>query len=386
MIQLPFFRRSPYVFTVLVSVLMVVACRQVVMPDTSEFEALPLHVPERPDNPQSAEKVALGKLLFYDPILSGEKDVSCASCHHPTHAYGDGLGLSLGVGAEGLGPQRRDRSNGRIARVRRNAPTLINVGWNGLTLGEYQDPALAPMFWDNRVLSLEAQALEPIRSHEEMRGDALSEAVVMDSIVARLRAISAYEVLFSEAFPGQGLITEVQLGQALAVYQRSLVAPNSRFDRYLRGETEILSTEELAGMDQFVLRGCATCHSGAMLSDFKLHRLGVADNALISASDRGNGNDQFRTPTLRNVTRTAPYMHNGTQTTLEEVMEFYNDQTSLHPHVSDGQLATEFRELQGMSNRRRDQIIAFLHTLEDEPNDTSVPTSVPSGLPVGGNL
>ena len=117
-----------------------------------------------------------------------------------------------------------------------------------------------------------------------------------------------------------------------------------------------------------------------MLSDFKLHRLGVADHGSLVSSDRGNGQDQFRTPTLRNVTLTAPYMHNGTQATLEEVIQFYNDQQSLHPSVADNQLAQEFLDLRGMSNRRRDQIIAFLRTLEGDPADVTPPTRVPSGL------
>lgn len=236
------------------------------------------------------------------------------------------------------------------------------------------------MSWDHRLRSLEAQAMGPLLAAEEMRGRTFAAADALDSLVARLRAIEAYVQLFARAFPDAGPIDSVQLGQALAVYQRSLIAPETRYDRYLRGETSALTAEEITGLDQFVQRGCAACHSGPMLSDFQLHRLGVADHGALDASDRSNGQDQFRTPTLRNVTRTAPYMHNGTQATLEEVMQFYNDQQSLHPSVADNQLAQEFLDLQGMSDRRVAQIIAFLRTLEGDPADVSRPARVPSGL------
>lgn len=366
--------------------MLLAACQTEVVPSTltAHFSPLPEAIPERFDNPQRAEKVALGKLLFYDPILSGEKDVSCATCHHPAKSFADGRALSLGVGAEGLGPARRDLSGGRIPVVRRNAPSVINTAFNGLTQDAFPDQAEAPMFWDHRVKSLESQALGPLLSHNEMRGDAWSEAEALDSIVARLQALPAYTSQFAAAFPGEGAINQDQLARALAAYQRSLIAPNSRFDQYLRGDASALNQTELNGLDQFVTRGCVTCHGGPMLSDFKLHVLGVADHPLVPESDRGDGQDRFRTPTLRNVTLTAPYMHNGTQATLEDVMQFYNDKQSLHPHVSNTDLAQEFLDLQGMSNRRRDEIIAFLRTLEDQPADVTVPDKVPSGLPAGG--
>jgi cytochrome c peroxidase len=379
-------RSIPFPLSLLLGVLLSLAACQAnqITPEQGDLMALPSTPLQPAYNPSSPEKVALGKLLFYDPILSGEKDVACASCHHPSLAYADGRALSLGVGARGLGPSRQDQSGGRIAVVGRHAPSLINVAYNGLTAEALGDPAEAPMFWDNRMRSLEAQVLGPLLAHNEMRGDAFTEGATLDSLVARLRSLPGYVSRFEEAFSQAGPIDAQQLAYALAAYERSLVAPNSRFDRYLRGETALLSDEEVTGMQQFISRGCATCHGGPMLSDFRLHRLGVANHPAVAASDRGNGQDQFRTPTLRNVTRTAPYMHNGTQATLEEVMQFYNDQQSLHPSVRDNQLAQEFRDLTGMSNRRRDQIIAFLGTLEDDPADVSVPASVPSGLPVGG--
>ena len=368
-----------------VALLALAACQPPLMPDTGDLAALPLTAPAPADNPTTPAKVDLGRLLFWDPVLSGEKDVSCATCHHPDLGFADGRALSLGTGAVGLGAERVDRSGGRIPVVRRHAPTVVNAAFNGWTAEGFPAAEDAPMFWDHRLTGLEAQALAPLLAREEMRGDAYPEAVALDSVVARLAAIPAYREQFAAAF-GSAEITATRLAQALASYERSLIAPNSRFDRYMRGESSALTDEERAGLDQFIVRGCATCHGGPMFSDFKLHRLGVAPHPALSAPDRGDGQDQFRTPTLRNVTRTAPYMHNGTQATLEEVMQFYNDQQSLDPAVANNELAPLFRDLQGMSNRRRDQIIAFLGALEDDPADVSVPAAVPSGLAPGGRL
>ena len=157
----------------------------------------------------------LGRLLFWDPILSGEQDVSCATCHHPDFAYADGRALSLGAGAVGLGPNWVDTSNGRIPIVRRNSMTVLNTGFNGLDRRRRRgsgtrrtfdgtvasvEQAAAPMFWDNRVRSLEAQALEPLKATEEMRGTAYTEAAAVDRVVARLRAIPAYVSLFEDVF------------------------------------------------------------------------------------------------------------------------------------------------------------------------------------------
>ena len=183
----------------------------------------------------------LGRLLFWDPILSGERDVSCATCHHPDFAYADGRELSLGAGAVGLGPERADVSDGRIPVVKRNSPTVLNTGFNGLDRRRRRrgsdarrtfdgtvasvDQASAPMFWDNRVRSLEAQALEPLKAMEEMRGTAYSEDVAVDRVVVRLQAIPEYVSLFEDVF-GPGPIQADQLARAIAAFERSLVAMN----------------------------------------------------------------------------------------------------------------------------------------------------------------
>ena len=190
-------------------------------------------------NPAAEE---LGRLLFWDPILSGNKDIACATCHHPDFAYADGRDLSRGTHAVGLGPARRDASNGRIPIVKRNAPTVLNTAFNGLdesrrrrrndgvtTLASV-NPARAPMLWDSRIRSLEAQALEPIKAREEMRGDAYSETAAVDTVVARLQANPEYVALFKSVFGTSTAIDARQLGEAIAAFERGLVAMNSPFD------------------------------------------------------------------------------------------------------------------------------------------------------------
>src|SRR5262245_57836479 len=156
----------------------------------------------------------LGRFLFWDPILSGNRDVACATCHHPDFAWADGRALSLGSGSSGLGPSRRDTTRGAIPVVRRNSPTILNVAFNGLDGNRRRrrqrqqfdgtissvDQANAPMFWDNRLRSLESQALEPIKSFEEMRGTAYPEEQALSAVVSRLQAIPEYVNLFERAF------------------------------------------------------------------------------------------------------------------------------------------------------------------------------------------
>ena len=188
----------------------------------------------------------LGRLLFWDPLLSGGRDVACATCHHPDFSYADGRDLSLGAGAVGLGPARVDKSHGRIPTVKRNSSTILNTAYNGLddqrrrrgfdgTIASV-DQARAPMFWDSRVRSLETQALEPLKALEEMRGATYTEAEAADIVVARLRAVPAYVSRFEDAFGSGTAIDATHLGQAIAGFERSLVAMNSPFDRFRAGE------------------------------------------------------------------------------------------------------------------------------------------------------
>ena len=215
----------------------------------ARFAALPLELPAPADNPTTPERVALGRLLFWDPILSGQKDVACATCHHPDFGYSDGLDLSIGANGVGLGPERAFGAGHPSRLVKRNSQSILNVAFNGLTAGAGATPAAAPMFWDLRVRSLEAQALEPLKALEEMRGSAFPEDRAISAAVSRLAAIPEYRRLFARAFGGNTAVNEANLGRALAAFQRTLAAANTPFDRYMRGETAALSLEQVRGME-----------------------------------------------------------------------------------------------------------------------------------------
>lgn len=359
--------------------------------------------------PITAEE--LGRLLFWDPILSGPGDVACATCHHPDFAYADGRQLALGPGSVGLGPQRTDLTGGEIPVVKRNAPTLLNVALNGVdrrgrrggdfdalpaTVGDRTE-SRAPMFWDSRVRSLEAQALEPLKVREEMRGDAYPEDVAVDSVVARLRAIPEYVRLFWEVYGAETVIAPEQVAAAITAFERTLVTRDSPFDRFLAGDGSALTEQQRRGMEEFDDADCTECHRGPMLSDFDRHAEGVAEHPLLAEADAGDGRFRFRTPTLRNVALTAPYMHNGMLATLEDVLEFYDRGRSENPNVSSrgrrgedarvaGTLDRDFRGVDNMSDREMRDIIAFLEALTDEGFDRTIPARVPSGLPPGGSI
>lgn len=231
------------------------------------LSALPTAVKSPQDNPLTPGKVALGRMLFWDPILSGNKDIACATCHHPRFGYAENRDLSIGVNGTGLCESRRFLSLNSIPFVKRNSQTVVNVAFNGIgQLGQYT-PATAPMFWDVRVRSLETQALEPIKSFEEMRGDTYPEDKAVDTVVARLNAISEYRSLFTKEFGGEGAVTAANLGKALASFQRSLVAHNSPFDRFMRGDRNAMKRVQIQGMRRFERIGCANCHNGPMFSD-----------------------------------------------------------------------------------------------------------------------
>lgn len=351
--------------------------------------ALPTGFRTPENNPSTPQTIELGRLLFYDPILSGAKDVACATCHHPEYGYAESQELSIGVNGVGLGEMREFAQPNTIPFAKRNSHSILNTAFNGITTSGGYDPDSAPMFWDVRVNSLEKQALEPIKNFEEMRGHAYGADLAVDSVVNRLRRIPEYTHLFKQAFGRPDAVNALNLGKALAAFERTLVANNSRFDQYMRGDKTALSELEVEGMETFLKAGCAKCHNGPMLSDYKLHVLGVPDNEKLAQPDAGAGNTYaFRTPTLRNLRYTDPYMHNGTLKTLENVLEFYEDlggNKSHNPHLQPNQLDSlalatkvDFKDIR--------TIVEFLNTLNDDQFDRTIPARVPSGLPVGGHI
>jgi len=357
--------------------------------DLGSVAALPLTYNAPENNPITEEKVELGRLLFYDPILSGNKDVSCASCHHPEFGYAESLELSIGVNGKGFGSNRQFIQPNDIPFTKRNSPGLLNTAFNGIDIHGNYKPEDAPMFWDMRAKSLEEQAMNPIKQLEEMRGRDIEEHDMLNVIIKRLRAIPEYKRLFTKAFNEENAITETNLGKALASFQRTLVANNSRFDEFMRGNPAALTPSEKEGMQLFLESGCARCHNGPMLSDFKPHVLGVADNEKTGIIDSGISNSfAFRTPTLRNLRFSAPYMHSGKLKTLEQVLTFYED---LHgkplpnANVKKEQLDTLAIQTR-VAFKNIPRIVEFLNTLNDDKYDRKIPDAVPSGLSVGGNI
>jgi len=342
------------------------------LPDT-QIEALPKSAALPGDTPA---KIALGRLLFFDPILSATRDVACATCHSPQHGWADARATPLGVHASGIGPARRLVQGAAFLPLTRNTPTILNTAFNGIESGKPFDPAQSPMFWDNRVQGLEAQALAPIRQREEMRGDACRESEAVPAMVERLKSIPEYVKLFENE------ITAEKVTQAIAAYERTLIAPDTPFDRFMRGDKSAMTPEQQQGMAAFQKAGCALCHNGPMLSDFKLHAIGLTDSATRRT--------EFRTPSLRNLKHTAPYMHHGGSTTLDEVLLFYDrlmDQAAETLEGGDTSTLPPLDPLLRQMNMLPEDhapIKAFLESLNSDDYDKSAPEKVPSGLPSGG--
>lgn len=356
-------------------------CADVLTPPVEQsVGALPDVVPAPEDNPTSESKVTLGRLLFWDPILSGNRDVACATCHHPELAYADGRALSIGVGGQGLGPARAVAIDAPHVTTR-NSMSVLDTAWNGLNVrGEVPGPADAPMFWDNRVRSLEAQAAEPIRNLDEMRGPQFEADAMFPEIVRRLSEIPEYVALFDAAF-GPAAVTEMSVVRAIAAFERTLVARGSSFDRYLAGDDDAMTFAQKRGLVEFVVRGCVQCHSGPMFSDFQLHTLrpGRGGHGHHQGSTSAGGT--MRTASLRNVARTAPYFQDGSLATLDDVFNFYVNVD----RGGDPDLAGLDAPMPHHVGARND-LKAFLAAISDAPYDRTVPTRVPSGLPPGGAI
>ncbi|EDP76342.1 cytochrome c peroxidase [Hydrogenivirga sp. 128-5-R1-1] len=284
---------------------------------------LPDRPPEPKDNPTTPAKVELGKLLYFDPRLSGDGSTSCATCHDPNHGWAKKRFMSPAY------PENKHF---------RHSPTVLNVAYNTL------------MFWDGRVKTLEEQAMGPIKSPFEMNMN-------YGLLEERLKKIPKYRELFAKAFPREkDPITIKNIAKAIAAFERTIVCNDSPFDRYMRGEKSAMDEVQVKGMKLFIGKaGCAQCHNGPNFTDDKFHVTGVPknkveDDALVRVTrnfvlrehgfrnpdsiDRDLGlyfitkkekdRGAFKTPTLRNVALTPPYMHNGVLKSLREVVEFYN--------------------------------------------------------------
>lgn len=306
----------------------------------------PLNEPA--NNPTTAAKVELGRLLFFDPILSQNNDISCAHCHQPDLGFSNGL-------ATGVGPTS--------VELTRNVPGLWNVGY------------ARNLFWDGRIQSLEAQVEIPLTHPDEM--GVYDTAALTDELLA----IPAYADMFKQAFTDDP-ITFADVAAALAAFQRTLISSDSPFDRYAAGEFEALTPQQRRGLSLFRSGAtrCFECHSAPTFASDTFRVIGVESDDLGRAgvSDTGTPG-AFKVPSLRNVALSAPYMHNGSLATLADVVDFYaagGGRAHGDDHVD------VFVQGFTMTNQERADLVAFLYALTDESNMPEIPTSVPSGLPV----
>lgn len=277
----------------------------------------------------------LGRKLFFDPILSADRSISCASCHKPAHAFADNARVSKGVGgAEGA----------------RNTPSVMN------------STARVSFFWDGRAGSLEAQAIFPIENPLEM-------ALPIAQALERINADASYADQFSELYGGPA--TAKSLGAALAAFEKTLETANSPYDRYQQGEDGALSESAKRGRLLFIGRAnCATCHSGEDFTSDRFENIGLYNGKELS--DRGRAaitrlprdNGMFKVPSLRNVAMTAPYMHNGMFPTLRAVVDYYNEpDRGVSGSVNrDAKLDKPLH----LSEAEIDDLLAFLESLTDE--------------------
>ena len=267
--------------------------------DWQEMAALPAHAPAPADNPFTQPKADLGKQLFNDPKLSSSGQIACASCHEADMAFADGRRVSFG----------HDRQSGR-----RNAPSLVMSGYS------------QALFWDGRTGGLEQQAQHPIIDPVEM-------AFNIPQLLQHLNASADYRTRFSEVF-GPGPITLEHASQALATFQRSLVTAtrNTPFEQLLRGRPQRMSDEQLNGLHLFRTKArCMNCHFGPALSDDQFHNVGLSyygrkyeDLGRYEVTHKPEDVGAFRTPSLRLVMKTGPWMHNGLFVNMEGTLAFYN--------------------------------------------------------------
>ena len=303
----------------------------------SAAESLPTKAPAPADNPTTPEKVALGQMLYHDPRLSSTGTVSCASCHNTMLGGEDNRPNSMGVNGQTGG---------------RSAPTVWNAAFNHV------------QFWDGRAASLEEQAAGPVTNPIEMGMKS------WDDVVARLKTIEGYQKAFEKAF-GKDSISKDTATKAIAAYERTLITPNSPYDRYVKGDESALTEQQVRGMNKAVELGCTSCHSGpafngpGMFQKFPVNSNGYfeakyhfkKDKGLAEVTNKKEDEHMWKVPTLRNVALTAPYFHNGSVKTLDEAVKLMA-KLQLNQDLSDEEIA---------------DIVAFLNALTGEFPKQSMP-------------
>lgn len=282
-------------------------------------------IPVPSTNPLTPEKIELGKLLYFDKRLSADQSLSCASCHDPNRGWSNAE-----PNAEGFGG----------ARGNRNSPTILNAAFNRF------------QFWDGRAASLEEQALGPISNPIEMN-------LPQEELITRLKAISGYQQRFQEVF--QSPPTAELVGKAIAAFERTIVSGNAPYDRFKAGDTQALSETQQKGMRLFFGKAnCSSCHAGPNFTDHAFHNVGVGmqlaspDPGRFVVSKLVGDTGAFKTPPLRDIHKSAPYMHDGSLATLKDVVDYYSK--GGHPNTY---LDEEIYAIQ-LSEEEKLAIVAFL--------------------------
>ncbi|MGE5531355.1 MAG: cytochrome-c peroxidase [Bacteroidota bacterium] len=291
----------------------------------------PMPVPG--DNPLTDAKIILGKSLYFDKRLSSNNTVSCATCHRPDAAWADVTPVSEGV---------EHKKGGR------NSPTILNAGY------------IIPQFWDGRAVHLEKQAVGPVANPVEMD-------LPLPQLIGRLKAIPGYVCMFQAAFGTEP--SEDGVAKAIASFERTIISSNSPYDKYLQGDRAAMNSSAVRGMDLFSGKGhCVSCHSGPFFSDQRFHNIGVgyscgklADVGRYEVTKKARDMGAFRTPGLRHVALTPPYLHDGSAATLEEVIDLYDRGGIANPTLDPMVLPLH------LSQREKCDLVQFLKALTGDP-------------------
>ncbi len=313
--------------------------QQKAAPGTDALKALyrrPATIPFPKDNPYTPAKAALGKKLYFDTRLSVTSAQSCASCHSPSFGWGDGLAVGVGHGMRKLG---------------RHSPTVVNAAWGGIFM------------WDGRLATLEEQALGPIQAAGEMN-------MPLDQLMKRLEAIPEYKPAFAGVFPQEGM-TANTLAKAIATYERTIVSERAPFDAWIDGDEKAISEDAKRGFVLFNGKAqCASCHEGWNFTNDGFQDIGLA------SKDIGRGEflpgvikmqHAFKTPGLREISRRAPYMHDGSLATLEQVVEHYDAGGVDRPS------RTDLMRPLGLTAQEKADLVAFMMTLTSNLTPTAAP-------------
>jgi len=297
--------------------------------------ARPATVPAPADNLPSAARVELGKALFFDPRLSSSNWISCATCHNPSLGWSDALPTGIGHNMKPLG---------------RNTPTILNTAYQPIYM------------WDGRKPTLEDQALGPIQADVEMNQP-------LDELVKKLQAIPGYQKMFERAYPGEG-ITDKSIGKAIASFERTVVSTEAPFDRWRKGDPSAMNESAQRGFAVFEGKAnCTACHMGFNFTDNGFHNIGLTseDPGRFAHRKAAVLKGALKTPTLRDVALTAPYMHNGMYRTLEEVVDHYDRGGDRKENLS-----TNIKPL-GLSDQEKRDLVEFMRALTGKPMVISLP-------------